>query len=144
MGHQHHSNTKGKAPRLVQPRKEQLASMGEDLGELPEDDDEDIDLASDQVEVVNVSPGSVKFKVAGRTYKLRPGEIAQLEAAYGTPRIMRAGGDPMPSTVELETQRKVLPVLDHRVPKNDAGMPLVSIEMNARRLEAAQAKRAGV
>lgn len=108
--------------------------MGEDvLDQVEDDDEEDFDPASTLVEVVSMYPGTVKFNLAGRKYKLKQGQVERVEGAYGTPRLMRPNTDPLPSVVELLTNRKVLPVLDPRVDKDSDGVPLVSIEMLRRR-----------
>lgn len=132
------SNKKNKAPKLAGSHIK-LGSV-----DMPDDDadaddaDDDFDPKSSMVEVVCLQ-GGAKFAIAGRRYKMRPGDIAQVEGAYGTPRLMRPGSDPLPSVVELLTGRKVLPVLDPRVDKDANGEPLIAVQARESRANRARA-----
>jgi hypothetical protein len=128
-------NTK-RAPSPLQPSKrgglgDDAVSTEEAEGYVFGDDDDDDDLSNKLVQVVCIADTGAKFEIGRRRYRLRKGQIAEIEAAYGTPRVFRQGGDPLPSVVELETGRKVLPVSDPRVDKNEAGVPLVTVTYRA-------------
>lgn len=133
------ANIKGKAPKVALPSKK--ADFGEDLGEVDEEDIDDTAGAM-LVPVVNHSAATVKFKIGTRVYLMRSGQVENLEAAYGAPRQVRAGGDALPSVVELETNRKVLPVADPRVQKDESGVPIAHLEYRAKQKAAEDAKRA--
>lgn len=138
------AQSNGKAPRPALPRKN--ADLGEDLGELPEDEVDDDSAGAILVPVINVSGTNVKFKVGTRWYKMRPGQIEKLEAAYGAPRVVRPGADPLPAVCELETNRKVLQVNDPRVDKDADGVPIKHREFiawEAKQREAKSAQKQG-
>lgn len=119
--------------------------LGQDmLDQMPDDyeDDEDYNTASTLVPVINAWHGLVKFEMAGRRYRLKPGEIAMVEGAYGTPRVFRKGGDPIPSVVELDTGRKVLPVSDPRIDKDQTGEPVLHRRFLEAREQELASKRA--
>lgn len=77
-------------------------------------DDDEPEFESNQVEVVNVGPSTVKFDIDGNRIVLKPGHVIPIHKSYGLPRPTQPNRDPLPSVVELLTDRKVLPVTDPR------------------------------
>lgn len=135
-------------PLGYQPKNDSagVKPLGEDLVDMMPDDYEDEEAFSTQstlVPVINMWQGLVKFELAGRRYRLKRGEIAMVEGAYGTPRLFRQGGDPLPSVIEMETGRKVLPVSDPRVDKDKAtDKPILHLEFLAKQDEEMAKRRA--
>ncbi len=114
--------------------------LGEDFPDQVDDDDDDPTAPSSTAPVVCLYEGpAVKFQIAGRTYRMRAGDIEQIQVGYICQRHNNPQGDPIPSAIEMMTNRKVLPVADPRVPKNADGIPLVTVTARAR---AAAAERA--
>ncbi len=74
----------------------------------------DVDFQSNQIEVINISAGNVRFEIEGNRYILRPGQVVSLHKSYALPRSMVKGKDPVPSVVELLTAKQVLAVTDPR------------------------------
>lgn len=74
-----------------------------------------VDDEVNTVEVMNISSEIMKFEISGVRYKLSPRETAHIHKNYAIPRIMQEGRDPVPSVIELLTNRKVLPTSDKRV-----------------------------
>ncbi len=72
------------------------------------------DEESNTVEMINVSAEVVKFEVDGTRHKLAPLQTVTIHRAYALPKQLQPGRDPIPSTVEMLTNKKVLPVDDKR------------------------------
>lgn len=79
-----------------------------------EHEDNDDGLPTNVAEVINVSSETVRFEIEKIRYKLPPRGIAQIHKAYAVSRVMQEGRDPVPSSIELLTNKKVLPVTDKR------------------------------
>jgi hypothetical protein len=116
--------------------------MGEDFPDQVDDYTEDDDSEfSQMVPIVCVYDGpAVRFKISNRSYVMRYGEIKEIEFNYACLRNMQAQGDPIPSAIELVTNRKVLPVASTAVPKDAEGTPMATVEAR-RRAQAAQQKQ---
>lgn len=69
---------------------------------------------TNQVDVINISSGNVRFEIEGNRYALKPGHTVPLHKAYALSRSMQKGKDPVPSTVELLTAGQVIAVSDPR------------------------------
>jgi len=82
-------------------------------------DDAPDDLENQQetnsVECVNISARVVRFEIAGTRYALKPGQSVFLHKSYALARKMAANRDAIPSVVELQTSKMVLPITDKRV-----------------------------
>lgn len=74
-----------------------------------------IEEDTNTVEVVNISSEIVKIEIDKVKHKLNPKERLTVHKNYATPRLMQQGRDPVPSSIELMTNGKVLPVTDKRV-----------------------------
>lgn len=106
--------------------------LGEDYPDMVEEEDDDPTAPSSTAPVVCIYEGpAVRFEIAGRKYRMRAGDVEQLQVGYVAQRQANAQGDPIPSAIELMTGRKVLPVSDPRVPKNPDGIPLVVVQARA-------------
>jgi hypothetical protein len=66
-------------------------------------------------EVMNISNNIIRFELDGARYKMGPKETRRIHKNYATRMLMREGRDPVPSTVELLTNKQVLPIDDPRV-----------------------------
>lgn len=75
------------------------------------DDDE---RDSNVVQVVNTSSEIMRFEIDGVRFKLKHGERAQIHKTHATARAMQPGRDPVPSTIELLTNKWVVPITDPR------------------------------
>jgi hypothetical protein len=75
---------------------------------------EEYDPENDLVEVVNISSEIMKFELERIKYKLKPKEVVKIPKAYAMVKVMAEGRDPVPPTIELLTNKKVLPVTDKR------------------------------
>lgn len=120
--------------------------LGEDLlDQMPEIDEDEFAIDSSQLPVVCVYNGApVRFTIAGRKYLMRHGDIAYVEANYAIPRQLQPGADSIPSVIELETNRKVLPVQDPRVPKDpESGTPMITLQKQRAAVEKQSNKMAG-
>lgn len=73
-----------------------------------------IDEESNTVNVINISPEIAKFELAGTRYRLSPGEVLPVHKAYGLPRELKKGSDPLPAVVELLTGKRVVHTGDPR------------------------------
>lgn len=67
-----------------------------------------------QKEIANISGELMKFEIDGTLIELKPGERTKINEAYATPRVMQEGKDPVPATVAMITNNKVLPIDDPR------------------------------
>lgn len=67
------------------------------------------------VDVINVSGETLRFELDGNKYKMAPKDVIKINKAYANPRQLQEGKDPIPSVVELLTNKKVLSVTDKRV-----------------------------
>lgn len=74
-----------------------------------------IDEDENTIEVINISSETMKFEIDGMKIKLAPKERFKIHKNYATPRVMQPERDPVPSTIELLTNKKVLPINDKRV-----------------------------
>lgn len=115
---------------------------GSDRGTHIDDDEDDDDgnVAGTLMEVVCVHPGAVvKFTIDGHRHKMREGDVIKIPAAYACPVQFKPQSDPLPSVIERETMRKVLPLTDPRVKRDEkTGEPLAFKARRAR--EEAKAK----
>lgn len=75
---------------------------------------EDQEQESNAIEVINVSAEVVRFEIDGTRHKLKSLEAVSINKAYALPRQLQEGRDPVPSTIELLTNKKVLAVNDTR------------------------------
>ena len=75
---------------------------------------EENDQEENTVEVINISSDIVRFELEKTRYRLAPKERMRVHKSYGLPRQLQDGRDPVPSTVELLTNKKVLPISDKR------------------------------
>ena len=66
------------------------------------------------VECVNVSSETIRFEIEKVKYRLGPKDRVVLHKNYATPRVMQPERDPVPSTIELLTNNKVLPITHPR------------------------------
>lgn len=117
--------------------------MGVDiLDQVDEFDDDEISAFQTMVPVVCLFDGAaVRFNISGRKYVMRHGDIQPIEAGYACIRQLQENGDPIPSAIELLTNRKVLPVSDARVIKDQDGTPQVTVQARAKVAEAKAAAR---
>lgn len=69
---------------------------------------------TNSIECVNISSETIKFEIEKVKYVLGPKDKVVLHKNYATPRAMQPGRDPVPSTVALLTNHKVLPITDRR------------------------------
>lgn len=77
--------------------------------------DEDDDGGQDDlVEVINISGEIMRFELDGAKYKLKPKQTVKVHQSYGTAKKLQSDRDAVPSTVELLTNKKVLPITDSR------------------------------
>jgi hypothetical protein len=79
--------------------------MGLDL-----DEDED----SNMEEVINISSEVMRFELDGMKFKLQPKEVVQIHRNHAIPKILQKDRDPVASTIEMLTNKKVLSVKDKR------------------------------
>lgn len=79
---------------------------------MAKNDDEDNE--PNTIEVVNISAETMKFELDGVRFKMAPKSVEKIHKNYATPMILQEGRDPIPSTIERLTNRKVLPVTDKR------------------------------
>lgn len=113
--------------------------LGEDYPDQVEDDGDDPAAPSSTAQIVCVYEGpAVRFGIAGRSYRMKCGDVESIQIGYVAQRQNNPNGDPIPSAIELMTGRKVLPVADPRVTKDAHGVPHVVL---AARERAAQAER---
>lgn len=76
--------------------------------------DNETEEESNAVDCINVSAEVVRFEIEGTRYKLKPLEVIPLNKAYALPKHLQPNRDPVPSSIELLTGKKVLPVTDPR------------------------------
>lgn len=77
-------------------------------------EDADAHQETNSVECVNISARVVRFEIAGTRYALKPGQSVFLHRSYALARKMAANRDAIPSVVELQTAKMVLPITDQR------------------------------
>lgn len=74
----------------------------------------DVEFESNQVDVINISSGTVRFEIDGSRYVLKTGQVVSLHKSYALARQIQKNKDPIPSVVELLTSKMVLAVTDPR------------------------------
>lgn len=82
--------------------------MSKDTEELFEDNTK---------EIVNISSQTVRFQIDNQKIVMQPGDRRRINANYATARALQPNRDPVPSVVELLTNKMVLPVDHPKVPK---------------------------
>lgn len=87
-----------------------MPAPAEERVEIPEESD----LEENTKEVINISSHTVRFELDGSRYVVPPGHKRRVHKNYATRMQMREGRDPIPSTVELLTNKMVLPIDDPR------------------------------
>lgn len=83
------------------------------------------DEDTNTIECVNISSETIRFEIEKVRYKLGPKDKVVLHKNYATPRIMQQDRDPVPSTIELLTNNKVLPITH---PKARAALGLKKVQ----------------
>jgi len=76
--------------------------------------DDLLEIDDDCEECINISDAPAKFQLDNHTVTLKPKQKVRVPKAYTTKRVFKEGNDPMPSVIELETGKRVLPVSDPR------------------------------
>lgn len=74
--------------------------------------------ADNTKEIVNVSQNLVKFEIAGTKFQMKPGDRRHIHKSYATARAMQPNRDPVPSTIELLTNKMVLPIDHPKMPES--------------------------
>lgn len=69
---------------------------------------------SNMEEIVNISSEPMVFELDGAIYELKPKDRVKVHKNYAMPRVLQKGRDPVASTVELLTNKKVLWIKDRR------------------------------
>ena len=72
------------------------------------------DEETNTVECVNVSSETVRFEIDKVKYRLGPLDRVVLHKNYTLPKVMQPERDPVPSAIELLTNKKVLPITHPR------------------------------
>lgn len=78
------------------------------------EEDESSDPEDTTVEVVNISSERMKFELEGQMHVMKPGDRRRVPRYLTVSRVMQKGKDPVPSAIELLTNKKVLPITDPR------------------------------
>lgn len=98
--------------------------------------------ADNTKEIVNISQNVVKFEIAGTRFVMKPGDRRFIHKNYATARAMQPNRDPVPSTIELLTNKMVLPIDHPKMPENFLSAEQKT-EKKARLAAAQQAQASG-